>query len=176
MLIEFEGKKPRIGKDVFIAPTAVLVGDVVVEEGANVWFGAVLRGDFGPIRIGPRCSVQDNVVIHVYHDAPTVLEADVIVGHNCTLEGCHVGAGAIIGMNSVVLPFTRSGEQVMVAAGSVIPEKMEIPPRVLVAGAPAQVKKELHGTALEWISRGTADYREMQARYRAQGIGRVANS
>lgn len=176
MLIEFEGKKPQIGRDVFIAPTAVLIGDVQVGDNASIWFGAVLRGDFGgSIIIGPGCSVQDNVTIHVYDDVSTVLEANVTVGHGAVLEGCHIGANSVIGMNAVVLPRATVGEQVMVAAGCVIPEGMSVPPRVLVAGVPAQIKKELSGNALNWIGKAALDYQRIQARYRAQGIGVIDN-
>lgn len=169
MLLEFEGKTPRIGRDVFIAPTAVLIGDVEVGDGASIWFGAVLRADFGGrIVIGPGCNVQDNATLHVFGLVDTILEENVTVGHGAVLEGCHIGANTVIGMNAVVLSHARVGEQVMVAAGSVILERAQIPPRVLVAGAPAQVKKELSGSALEWIGRAARDYQRMQARYRAQ--------
>ncbi|MDX1664064.1 MAG: gamma carbonic anhydrase family protein [Candidatus Promineifilaceae bacterium] len=171
MLIEFEGKRPRIGQNVFIAPTAMLIGDVEVGDNSSIWFGAVLRGDFGPIRVGPGCSVQDNVVLHVFADAPTVLEENVTVGHNSTLEGCYVGAGSVVGMNAVILPHAHLGRQVMVAAGSVVGEGAQFPERVLIAGAPATVKKELGGSALAWIGRAAGDYQELQARYRALGIG-----
>ncbi|MCP4427576.1 MAG: gamma carbonic anhydrase family protein, partial [Chloroflexi bacterium] len=168
MLIEFEGKKPQIGKDVFIAPTAVLIGDVVVGDGSSIWFGAVLRGDFGKITIGPGCSVQDNVVLHVFDTSPTTLEENVVVGHGSVLEGCAIGAGTVIGMNAVVLPHARVGKQVMIAAGSVVKEGDQIPDRVLAAGAPAQVKKKLSDRALKWVGRAAADYQQLQARYRAQ--------
>lgn len=172
MLVEFDGKRPQIGRDVFIAPTAVLIGDVVVQDGASIWFNAVLRADFGGrMIIGPGCSVQDNVTLHVYDVVDTVLEENVTVGHGAVLEGCHIGAGTVVGMNAVVLPRARVGEQVMIAAGSVVVEGAQIPPRVLVAGAPAQVKKELSGSALEWTGRAATDYQRIQARYRAQGIG-----
>ena len=176
MLIEFEGKMPQIGKEVFIAPTAVLIGDVQVGDKASIWFGAVLRGDFGgSIIVGAGCSVQDNVTIHVYDEVSTVLAENVTVGHGAVLEGCHVGANCVIGMNAVILPRAKVGEQVMVAAGSVIPEGMEVPPRVLVAGVPAQIKKELSGRALAWIGKAPLDYQHMQARYRAQGIDKLLN-
>lgn len=173
MLIEFAGKRPRIGKDVFIAPTAVLIGDVEVGDGASIWFSAVLRGDFGKIRVGAGSSIQDNATIHVYEASPTLIGNNVTVGHGAVLEGCSVGDGTVIGMNAVVLPFARVGEQVMIAAGSVVGERAEIPPRVLVAGSPAQVKKELSGSALEWTGRAATDYQQMQARYRAQEIDQL---
>ena len=171
MIIPFDGKKPRIGKDVFIAPTAVLIGDVEIGDGASIWFGAVLRGDFGPISIGSGSSVQDNAVIHVYAESPTIIGENVTVGHGSILEGCQIGAGSVVGMGSIVLPFARVGREVMIAAGSVVVERAEIPDRVLVAGAPATVKKELGGSALDWIGRAAVDYQQMQARYREQQLG-----
>jgi len=168
MLIEFEGKRPQIGENVYIAPTAVLIGDVIVEESASIWFGAVLRGDFGRIRIGRGSNVQDNVTMHVYEHGDTVLEENVTVGHGAVLEGCHVGAGSVIGMNAVVLPRSRLGRQVMVAAGAVVSEGAEIPDRVLIAGIPAKVKKPLDGSALEWVGIAAQEYLELQARYRDQ--------
>ena len=166
MLIEFEGKRPRIGDNVYIAPTAVLIGDVVVEEGASIWFGAVLRGDFGRIVIGRGSNVQDNVTMHVYDHGDTRLDENVTVGHGAVLEGCQVGAGSVIGMNAVVLPRARLGRQVMVAAGAVVSEGMEVTNRVLIAGIPAKVKKPLDGSALEWVGIASEEYLELQARYR----------
>ena len=173
MIIDFEGTTPNIGREVFLAPTAVVIGDVEIGDNVSVWFGAVLRGDFGKIVIGPGCSIQDNAVVHVFTDLTTVLEENVTIAHGCAVEGCHIGAGTVVGSNTVILPNTRIGEQVMIAAGSVVPEGAEIPSRVLVAGAPATVKKELSGSALEWIERAPDDYQQMQARYRAQGVGVV---
>jgi carbonic anhydrase/acetyltransferase-like protein (isoleucine patch superfamily) len=176
MIIEFDGKKPQIGRDVFIAPTAVLIGDVTVGDNSSIWFNAVLRGDFGPITVGAGCSIQDNVTIHVFDTSPTVIHDNVTVGHGSVLEGCTIGRGTVVGMNATVLPFAVVGEQVMIAAGSVVAERMTIPDRVLVAGVPAQVKKELSGAALSWIGRASADYQQLQARYRAQNIDRANES
>lgn len=173
MLIEFEGKAPKLGKNVFVAPTALLIGDVTVGDNSSIWFNTVVRGDFGPITIGAGCSIQDNVTVHVFHETPTILYDNVTIGHNSALEGCEIGQGSVIGMNSTILPMVKIGEQVMVAAGSVIPERSSIPDRVLVAGVPAQVKKELGGISLDWIARAPDDYQRMQARYRALGIDRL---
>jgi len=171
MLIEFEGKRPQIGENVYIAPTAVLIGDVVVEDNASIWFGAVLRGDFGRIHIGRGSNVQDNVTMHVYEHGDTRLDENVTVGHGAVLEGCHVGAGSVIGMNAVVLPGSKLGCQVMVAAGAVVSEGAEIPDQVLIAGIPAKVKKPLDGSALEWVGIAAEEYLELQTRYRKQITG-----
>ncbi len=173
MLIEFEGKSPTIGQNVFIAPTAVLIGDVTVGDNTSIWFNTVVRGDFGRIVVGAGCSIQDNATIHVFHEHTTIIGDDVTIGHNCVLEGCEIGRGTVIGTNSTILPLVKIGEQVMVAAGSVVAERSTIPDRVLVAGVPAQVKKELSGPSLAWIARAPDDYQGMQARYRAQGIDRL---
>jgi carbonic anhydrase/acetyltransferase-like protein (isoleucine patch superfamily) len=169
MLIEFGGKRPTIGRNVFIAPTAVLIGDVTVGDNTSIWFGAVLRGDFGPIRVGSGCSIQDNVTVHVFEE--TIIGDNVTIGHNAAVEGCVIGDGTVVGMNATVLPGVRVGREVMIAAGSVLPERMVVGDRVLVAGVPASVKKELSGEALAWIGRAPGDYQQLQARYRALGIG-----
>jgi len=176
MLIEFEGKSPNIGHNVFIAPTAVIIGDVTIGDNSSVWFGAVLRGDFGPITVGAGCSIQDNATVHVFDVSPTILGDNVTVGHNSVLEGCSVGQGTVVGMSSTILPFAQVGRQVMIAAGTVVPERMVIPDRVLAAGAPAQIKKELSGVALDWIGRSPLDYQRLQARYRQLGIDKLSPS
>jgi len=170
MIIKFDGKHPRIGKDVFIAPTAVLIGDVEVGDGTSIWFGAVLRGDYGPIRIGRNCSIQDNCVIHSGLDFETVFGDNVTVGHNVTAEGCIVGDNSLIGSGAVVLPYTTFGPHTVVAANSTVLERSEFPANVLIAGSPAKVKRELSGRSQEWPKFAVDHYVELQARYRAQGI------
>src|SRR5262245_32236478 len=174
LLIEYHGVRPRIADNVFLAPTAVLIGDVTVEAGASVWFGAVLRADFGPIVVGPGSNVQDNAVIHVGADWPTRIGANVTVGHGAVLEGCTIGDGAIIGMNATVLPRAVVGGEAVVAAGSVVSEGMEIPPRTMAAGAPAQVKKELAGSSLTWVHMAASDYHAKAREYRAARVDRLA--
>ncbi|GMA15403.1 gamma carbonic anhydrase family protein [Deinococcus metallilatus] len=174
LLIPFGGHSPRVGRDVFLAPTAVLIGNVTVEEGASVWFGAVLRGDFGAITIGAGSSVQDNVVVHTGADCPTLIGRNVTIGHNATVEGCAIGDGALIGVGAVVLPYAVIGAGSLVAANSVVLERTEIPEGVLVTGAPAKVKGPLQGRARDWTGFAARDYHAMQARYRAEGVDRFA--
>jgi carbonic anhydrase/acetyltransferase-like protein (isoleucine patch superfamily) len=142
-IVELDGVGPTIGQGVFLAPTAVLIGDVRIGDRTNIWFGTVLRGDVSYIEIGAGCSIQDNAVIHCATDLPTVIGADVVVGHGAMLEGCTIEDGALIGMGAVVLQHARVGAGTMVAAGAVVPEREHIAPGVLAAGVPAQVKKEL---------------------------------
>src|SRR5919205_3523965 len=125
-ILPFEDKRPLVADGAFIAPTAVLIGDVVVEEGASVWFGAVLRADFDQIVVGAGSSVQDNYVVHTNEDLPTIIGQNVTVGHLSLLEGCVIEDGATVGMGSIVLNRARVGERIMLAAGSVVTEDGEI--------------------------------------------------
>lgn len=161
----FEGKEPRVADDAFIAPTATLIGDVVVEEGASVWFGAVLRGDFNRIVVGAGSSVQDNAVIHTNEDLPTLIGSNVTVGHLSMLEGCIIEDGALIGMGSIVLNRAHVGSRAMLAAGSVVREGGEIPPGVLAAGVPAQAKKSLGGSSSEWVEMAALEYQSLRLKY-----------
>lgn len=159
MIIEYKGKRPNISPSAFIAPTAVLIGDVTVGDEASIWWGAVLRSDQNgnPIVIGARTSVQDNCVIHS-GEAPTIIEEDCTIGHGAIMEGPLVKRGAIIGMNVTLLEHVEIGEEALIGAGSVVTPHTIIPPRVLAAGAPAKVKKEITGEALHWIKMGSTTY------------------
>ncbi|MFO7951612.1 MAG: gamma carbonic anhydrase family protein [Bacillota bacterium] len=170
MIVEFDGNKPRIDPKSFIAPTATLIGNVVIEEGASIWFGAVLRGDFGKITVKKGSSVQDNVVVHIIPECETIIGENVTIAHGAVLHGCHIEKGAVIGMNAVVQDFCRIGEEAMVAAGSVVTSNMEVPPRHLAAGLPAQVKKEITGNSLMWVSQSASMYQELARRYIEQGL------
>ncbi|ABG04710.1 Carbonic anhydrases/acetyltransferases isoleucine patch superfamily-like protein [Rubrobacter xylanophilus DSM 9941] len=164
-LYPFEGKEPRVAPGAFVAPTAVLIGDVVVEEEASVWFGAVLRADFNRIVIGRGSAVQDNCVIHTAEDRPTLVGAGATVGHMAMLEGCTVEEGALVGMGAVVLRRARVGARAMLAAGTVVREGQEIPAGVLAAGVPARVKKELGGSSGDWVEGAAREYRALRLRY-----------
>lgn len=164
-LLQFEGKAPRVHPGAFVAPTAVLIGDVVVEDGASVWFGAVLRGDFNSIVVGEGTSVQDNSVIHTAEGLPTKIGSNVTVGHLSLLEGCTIEDGALIGMGSIVLNRAHVGRRAMLAAGSVVREGDEIPSEVLAAGVPAQVKKDLGGSSSQWVEMAAREYQSLRLKY-----------
>jgi carbonic anhydrase/acetyltransferase-like protein (isoleucine patch superfamily) len=170
VIITHNGRTPRIHATAFIAPTAVLIGDVEVGAESSVWFGAVLRADDPEhgIRIGERTSIQDNCVLHVSARGPTVVGDDVTVGHGAVFESCEIRRGALIGMNAVILQDAVIGEQALVAALSVVPAGMRIPARVLVAGAPATVRKELSGESAGWVQHSAAHYVELSRRYLAE--------
>lgn len=164
-IIELDGVKPQIADDAYIAPTAVLIGDVEVAAGASIWFGAVLRGDNSAIRIGAGSNVQDNCVIHCAKDLPTIVGANVTVGHMAMLEGCEIGDGSLIGMGAIVLQRAVVGSGSLVAAGAVVGEGVEIPPGVLAAGVPARVKKEIAGESQRWVESAAREYQSKRLRY-----------
>jgi carbonic anhydrase/acetyltransferase-like protein (isoleucine patch superfamily) len=159
MIIEYKGKAPKISAKAFIAPTAVIIGDVIIGDEASVWWGAVIRSDqnANPIMVGARTSIQDNCVLHS-GEAPTIIEEDCTIGHGAIMEGPLIRRGAIIGMNVTLLENTEIGEEALIAAGSVVVPHTKIPPRVLAAGSPAKVKKEISGAALNWIRMGSETY------------------
>jgi carbonic anhydrase/acetyltransferase-like protein (isoleucine patch superfamily) len=164
-IIELDGVAPSIGEGVFLAPTAVLAGDVRVGDRANIWFGAVLRGDTSYIEIGAECSIQDNSVIHCADDLPTMIGDRVVVGHAALLEGCVIEDEALVGMGAIVLQRARLGAGAMLAAGAVLPERMEVAPGMLAAGIPAQEKKRLSGSAQRWTRTAADEYQQFSKRY-----------
>jgi carbonic anhydrase/acetyltransferase-like protein (isoleucine patch superfamily) len=168
--VEFElgRKRPKVHPDAYIAPTAVLIGDVEIGAGASVWFGAVLRGDEATIRVGEGANIQDNVVIHCAKDLPTLIERDASVGHSAQLEGCVVEQGALVGMGATMLQRSRLGAGALLAAGAVLAEGQSIPPGHLAAGVPARVKKQLDGSSRNWVGTAAKHYRERAIAYRAE--------
>jgi len=171
MFVEYRGKAPKVADSAFVAPTAVLIGDVEVGAESSIWFGAVIRADNGPIRIGARTSVQDNCVVHVSEGGRTILGDDVTVGHAAIMEDCTIGNNALIGSNAVILNGATIGQGSLIAAGSVVGERAQIPPGVLAAGAPAVVKKTLEGAALAWIDGSAEEYVKLSRSYLAENIG-----
>ncbi len=163
----------RCGERVFIAPNAILIGDVELADDVSVWFAAVLRADLNAIRIGPRTNLQDGVVIHVDEgEFPTIVGADVTVGHGAVLHGCRVEDGALVGMNATVLNGAVVGREAVVAAGALVPPGAVVPPRTLVAGVPAKPRGELDEAAVAAVRRGVAVYLELKERYRT-GLRRM---
>ncbi|MFW6206386.1 MAG: gamma carbonic anhydrase family protein [Gemmatimonadota bacterium] len=173
IIIPFRGKTPRIADDAFVAPTAVLIGDVTVGSESSIWFGAVIRGDDPDhgIRVGRRTSVQENCVIHVGHWGPTIVGDDCTVGHGAMFECCTIGDGTTVGMNSVILQNAVIGSRCVIAAGAVVLARSEIPDRSVVAGVPAKVRKTLKGDAVQWVKGGGTHYVELSREYLADGIG-----
>ena len=174
MFIEFKGKVPKVHPSAFVAPTAVLIGDVEVGENASIWFGTVVRGDNGPIRIGARANVQDNAVIHVSEGGRTIIGDDVTIGHCAAMEDCVIERGALIGTNAVILNGATIGSRALIGAGSVVPGNARIPAETVAAGAPATVKKQLVGAAVQWVDHAGPEYVALSRAYLEIGVGRPA--
>jgi carbonic anhydrase/acetyltransferase-like protein (isoleucine patch superfamily) len=169
-ILAFDGRYPTIHPDAFVAPTAVVIGNVEIGAQASIWFGTVIRGDhpeFG-IRIGARTNIQDNCVVHVGDWQPTIVGEDVTVGHGAKFESCTIADRCVIGMNAVILQEASIGEGSLVAANSVVLEKTRVPPGSLVAGIPGRVKKSLEGSAAEFVRRSSSHYVELSEAYRLQ--------
>lgn len=145
---DFKGKSPKVS-GAYLAETATVIGDVVVEKDASVWYGAVLRGDEGPITVGARTSIQDNTILHNSSGVPCIIGSDCVVGHNVNLHSCTIGNGCLIGIGSVILDNTVIGEKCIIAAGSVVPPRSVIPPYSMVMGVPGKVVRSLTDKDLE---------------------------
>jgi len=166
MIRPFRGVHPQIHATAFIADSAQIIGDVHIGERASVWFGTVVRGDMFYIRIGDRTNVQDNCVIHTRTgEKPTILEEEVTVGHSVTLHGCYVERKSLIGIGSIVLDDVRVGHESLVAAGSLLSPGTIIPPRSLVMGMPARVKRPLTDEEVASLDRFWRNYVEYSAVY-----------
>ena len=173
-LMRYGNLVPTVGRRVFVAPGARVIGDVTLGDDASVWFNAVVRGDIHWVRLGARSNLQDGVVVHVEHGScPTSLDEEVSVGHGAVLHGCRIGRGALIGMGATVLNDAVVGEGALVAAGSVVREGFTVPRRTLVAGVPAEVRRELTADESKRIEASWRHYLEYKARYLADGAGVV---
>lgn len=168
-LLPYQGMYPRIGHNVYLADDVVLIGDVVIEDDASIWWGSVLRGDCGRIHVGRGSNVQDGCMLHATEGHSTTwLGPDVTVGHHAIIHGARVEEGALVGMKSTLLDLVVIGSFSIVAAAAMVPERMEVPPDSLVVGIPAKVKKELPAENREARREHAAEYREMAAVYLAQ--------
>lgn len=156
----------RIG-DFYVAPGAIVTGDVAFSAGVNVWFGCVLRGDLAQITLGPRVNIQDGTIVHTDHDQPQVLEAGVVIGHRAVLHGRLIGRDTLIGMGAILLSGCEIGAECIVAAGTLITERRRIPPRSLVMGVPGKVVREVTDEDLRRTLATSAHYLEMAQRYAA---------
>lgn len=167
-LFSFEGKHPTVHASAFIAPTAVLIGDVTVEENASVWYNAVVRGDFSPIVIRRGANVQDCVVIHVTPRHAVEVGPGATVGHTCVVHGAVLGAECLVGNGATVLDGARVGARALVAAGALVAPDTEIPDGMLAIGAPAKVRGPVAGTGAEhWVRVNPDVYQALAQRHKA---------
>lgn len=169
MIYALDGVVPQVppSGDYWIAPTAVLVGDVVIGDGASVWFGAVLRGDNERITVGEGTNVQENVVCHTDMGFPLTIGTNCTIGHKAMLHGCTIGDGSLIGMGATILNGAKIGRHCLIGAGALIPEGKEIPDGSLVMGAPGRIVRELDDEARARLEKGAAGYQANMRRFRA---------
>jgi len=166
-LYSLDGVSPTVAADAFIAPTATLVGDVHVESGASVWYGAVLRADYSPITIRAGANVQDGSVLHSGVDMPCDIGPGVTIAHLCLVHSATIGANALIGNHATVLDGARIGRRTLVAAGALVLGGTEFGDELLVTGSPAKVKGPIAGTGAQfWVDHNEEVYRDLAARHR----------
>ena len=165
-LIDFEGKFPSVAPGAFVAPGAVVIGEVEIGEGSSIWYNGVVRGDVCPITIGERTNIQDLSMIHVTSQThPTTIGDEVTVGHKAIIHGCTIADRCLVGMGAVILDGADLEEYSFVAAGSVVPPGMRVPSGSLVMGSPARVKRELSEEERQKIEASAVHYVDLARRH-----------
>ncbi|MFT3786609.1 MAG: gamma carbonic anhydrase family protein [Tepidisphaeraceae bacterium] len=160
----------RLPGNYFVAPSAVVVGDVTIAEHASFWFGAVVRGDVAPVVIGQRVNVQDNAVVHCDSGVPNVIEDDVVIGHGAIVHGAHIGAGSLIGMGATVLGKSKIGKGCLIAAGAVVSPGMEVPDGHVVMGVPGKVVRPTRDEEKKYMAWLASHYVELATKYADEGF------
>jgi carbonic anhydrase/acetyltransferase-like protein (isoleucine patch superfamily) len=168
-LFAFEGKRPLVDADAWIAPTATLVGDVTVEAGASVWYGVVLRADYGAIIVRAGANIQDGSVVHGPPGPPVEIGAGATIAHGCVVHGATVGPEALVGNGAVVQDGARIGERAMIAAGALVPPNTVVEPETLFRGSAGKTAGPLSEGARFWVESNPGAYQAL-ARRHAEGV------
>ncbi|MBB97159.1 MAG: gamma carbonic anhydrase family protein [Rhodobacteraceae bacterium] len=163
-----DGMHPEVHEDSWVAPDANLIGRVVLEEAASVWFGSTLRADNEPIIVGAGSNIQEDVVCHVDPGAPLTIGRDCTIGHKVMLHGCSIGNNTLVGMGAIILNHAVIGDNCLIGAGALITEGKEIPPGSLVMGAPGKVVRQLDGEAIAGLTATARRYQDNMRRYRTK--------
>lgn len=159
-------KSPSVAEDTWVAPDANVIGNVILDEGASVWFGATLRGDNEVIHIGAGTNVQENTVMHTDMGFPLVIGEGCTIGHKVMLHGCTIGDNSLIGMGATVLNGAKIGKNCLIGAGALITEGKEIPDGSLVMGAPGKVVRQLDEAAFNSLKMSALHYQDNMRRFR----------
>ena len=168
MLLEYKGKAPKLGERVYVAQGTYIIGDVEIGDHSSVWFNCVVRGDVHYIRIGKHTNIQDGSICHVMKDEfPLILRDYVTVGHGVMLHGCTIESHCLIGMRATILNNAKIGSHCIVGAGAVVTEGMVVPPRSLILGMPAKVKRPLSDEEVAGIDEYARRYYEYKETYLA---------
>lgn len=167
MIMGFKDTKPQIHESCFIAPTADIIGDVILEENVNIWFGTVIRADGNAIKIGKNTNIQDNSVVHIAgENIDTIIGKNVTVGHNAIVHGCIVGDNCLIGMGAIILNRAEIGENTIIGAGSLVTEGKKIPSGVLCLGSPAKVIRNLTEDEIAGLKKHAQGYVDLSKDYK----------
>jgi carbonic anhydrase/acetyltransferase-like protein (isoleucine patch superfamily) len=165
MIRSYRGRRPQIAASAYVDPSAQVIGDVEVGEGASVWCNVTIRGDVNRIVIGAESNIQDNCCLHVDRDEPLEIGDRIVVGHSVTLHGCRIADDCLIGMGATVLSGARIGPGSIIAAGSLVLEGAEVPPQSIVMGAPGKVRRTTTPEERERVRRNAASYVELSREY-----------
>jgi carbonic anhydrase/acetyltransferase-like protein (isoleucine patch superfamily) len=155
----------QVIQDYYVAPGAVVTGDVVFGPGVNIWFGSVVRGDLARVSLGPRVNLQDGCIVHTDYNEPQTIGEGVVVGHRAVLHGRFIGRDTLVGMGALLLSGCEVGAECLIAAGTLITEKRRIPPRSVVMGVPGRVVREVTADDLRRTLAISAHYLELAQRY-----------
>ena len=166
MIIDFEGKTPKIDKSSFIAENATVIGDVTIGKNVGIWYNAILRGDVAPITIGDNTNIQDGSVIHCDVGIPTLVGENVTVGHNVMLHACKIGNNSLIGIGSIVLDGSVVGENSIIGAGAVVTPGTKIPPYSMALGIPAKVVKKITEEEADKLVEHAEEYIKLMMKYK----------
>lgn len=161
MFYEFNGYRPVVHETAFVHPQANVTGNVIIDAHVYIGPGAVLRGDWGEIRVGEGCNIQENCVVHMFPGKSATFEPSAHIGHGAIIHGAHIGRNSLVGMNAVVMDDVKVGEECLIGALCFVPANMEIPRRSLVVGNPAKIIKTLSDTMVDWKTEGTRLYQQL---------------
>ena len=164
-VLALKEKKPVIGKDVYIAPNAVVAGDVEIGDNSSVWFSGVVRGDINKVVIGKNVNIQDNATIHTMWDTPTVISDNVTIGHNAVVHCSKIGENTLIGMGSIIMGYVEIGENCIIGANSFIQQYKKIPDNSMVYGNPAKLVRPLNEDEIADLKDSSVAYRDLAKAY-----------
>ncbi|HER23701.1 MAG TPA: gamma carbonic anhydrase family protein [Candidatus Atribacteria bacterium] len=165
MILNFEGKKPIISEESFIAQNATIIGEVLIGKYSSIWYNTVLRGDIAPITVGNNTSIQDGTIVHCDVGVPATIGNLVTIGHNVLLHACKIGDNSLIGMGAIVLDGAEVGEGAIIGAGAIVTPKTKIPPFTMALGVPAKVVRHLSEEEVMSLKNHALDYVELMKRY-----------
>ncbi len=165
MIIDHQGKSPRVVAGVFVAENATIIGNVEIGEECGIWFGTVMRGDSNSIKVGRRTNIQDLTVVHGAVGHSVAIGDDVTIGHRAIIHGCNIGNRCLIGMGATIMNGVKIGDDCIIGAGALVTENQIIPPKSLVIGFPAKVKRSLTDDELKLLVKSAEHYAKLASSY-----------